>query len=503
LGKKLIEASDITVVYPNGVRANDGVNIEIYEGEVLALLGENGAGKSTLAKVLSGTLRPLRGRIAVDGEEVVLKSYREALKRGIYYAPQNPQLVPGITVLEDIGLAMALAGKQVGRGILRKAVEGYASKYGLEIRIDVACDDLSVGERQRVEVLKALLLGSRVVILDEPTTHLTPLEASRLLSTLRILAEEGRGAILITHKVREALSVADRIAVMRRGRIVGVVSAEGLSREVLLEMMFGPSSQEALGYRVDKGTGSRGDPVLEIRGLWVRGGPGGFAVRGASLRVHRGEVVGIAGIAGNGQRELFEAIVGLRKPEKGQVIIRGVDATRLTTLERLRLGMAVVPEERLGWALVPGLSILANIAFALANVDPRLGRWIMSWGAARRAAREALGIVPITTEDLEAEVDSLSGGNMQRLILARELYRMPHLILAMGPTSGLDYATSAAVKRIFAEYAEKGVGVLMISEDLEELVEVSDRVAVMSRGSIVGEFSRPFSVEDIASAMVA
>lgn len=479
-------ADRITVVYPTGTRANEEVSLELRGGEILALLGENGAGKTTLAKVMAGLLRPTSGRLLIDGEEVSFRSYREALARGIYYVSQHPQLIEGLTVLEDVGLTLSLAGKRAARGELREAIRGLSSKLGLKVEPESLCEELSAGERQRVEAIKPLLLGSRFVIFDEPTTHMSPLEARALGEIMKEMKREGRGVLFISHKLKEVMELADRVVVMRRGKVVGGLRREEAEPQKILELMFG-EVQAPTGERRE---GARGEVLLELRDVKS------FRVRSVSLKVRMGEVVGVAGVAGNGQRELFEVITGIRAAEGGRIFLAGRDITRLSPGERIKLGLSLVPEDRLGWALVPGLDVATNVYFAL---DSK--RFIIDWGEVKEVAQRALSIVPIAGSP-DSRVESLSGGNMQRLILARELYRDPKVIVAMNPTAGLDYATTRAVREMIVRLSEKG-GALLISEDLDELLELADRIYVMSRGAIVGEHLRPFDVERIARDMVS
>ncbi len=499
-GEPLLSARNIVKVYPNGVVANSGVTIDIYRGEVLGLLGENGAGKTTLVRILAGELRPTRGEILLEGRRVEFKSPRDALRAGIALVPQHPRLFDGLTVAEDIGLTLRLAGKRLGLGEVRRLLRRLSEEDGLEVNPDARVAGLSVGERQRAEILRALAADARILLLDEPTTHLTPRESEALIRLSRRLAGEGRAVVFITHKLRETLAVADRIAVMRAGRLVGVIPASKASEEELLRFMFGerpvPGGGAAAARRPAAAAG--GGPVLRVEELWVRGRHGGWAVRGVSLEVRPGEVVGVAGVAGNGQRELFEAIVGLAKPARGRIVVAGVDATGRPPLERLRLGMAVIPEERLGWALVPGHSIVFNVALGHVFTN---GSLLVKWGRLEALAREAIKALRVKARSPWDPVDSLSGGNMQRLVVARELLRRPRLIVAMNPTAGLDVRGAVEVRRALLEAAAGGAGVLVFSEDLDELMELADRILVMSRGRLHGPYRKPYNLEEIAAAM--
>lgn len=499
--KPVLEARGITVVYPNGVAANVDVNFKVYEGEIVALLGENGAGKSTLVRAVAGIVRPNRGEVYFQGRKVAISNYSEALRLGIYLVSQSPHVFETLTVAEDVGLTLNRAGVKVKLGEVEKLLASASLEYDVKVSPRELGWRLSMGEKQRVEIAKGLLLNSKVIMLDEPTTHLTPVEASSLLDMLRRLASKGKGIVFITHKIGEAMEVADRIVVMRGGRVTGEFNAGNVTRESLLEAMFGSGSINFEGEfksRPLKEDGSRA-PLIDVEDLWIveYGVP---RVKGVTFSVREGEIVGVAGVAGNGQRELFEALIGLRKPVRGRVRISGVDVTSLGPGERVKLGLAVIPEERLGWALVPGLSVKFNVAFALASVNSGLG-FIVDWAKVDRITREVIGLTKVKVAGGDAPVNSLSGGNMQRLIIARELFRKPRMVIAMNPTGGLDYATSVEVRKLIVKASGEGAGFLIISEDLGELLEISDRIIVMSRGSLRGEFRRPFNFDSIARSM--
>lgn len=491
------------MIYPNGVTAVRDVSLEIGSGEVLALLGENGAGKTTLAKVISGIVRPSSGEIYVDGARRRLSSYRDALGLGIYMVPQTPQLFGNLSVLEDLRLSLRLSGYGGG---FRDVLEDFArvlGRLGGGFSMDSKCSSLSVGERQKVEIAKAVILGRRLVIFDEPSVHLTPSESRSLGGIVRELVGNGRSVIYITHKISEALGIADRIVIMRGGRIVGIVERGDADFDTIVGLMFGdkPINSDQAGGFVERSGTDPGEPLLEIRDLWVPGDHGGFSVRGVSLFVRAGEILGIAGIAGNGQRELFEVLSGLRRPARGSIILGGVDITRKGQDYRIKRGLSLIPEERLGWGLVPGLSIAMNVAISM--VFKSRGFFI-DWGSVDRVAHEIIDGVGVRARSARDPVDILSGGNMQKIMVARELYRGPRVIVAMNPTGGLDVATANLVRRLLVGYSRsRGAGALIISEDLDELIEICDRIAVMSRGSIVGVFTRPFDYDEIARVMVS
>jgi len=499
----IVEAECVTKVYPGGVVANDCVSLAIYSGEVLGLLGENGAGKTTFVSILAGVLEPDSGVIRVKGRPVRFRLPRDALRNGIALVPQNPMLVDAFTVAENVMLAARLAGLRIGLGEARERVRELSERYGLLVDPDARVWGLSMGERQRAEIVKALAVDASVLLLDEPTAHLSPPEAEALLRLSRRLASEGRSVVLITHRLREVLGVADRIAVMRSGRLVGVVEASEASREKLLEMMFGERLAKQPLSEPRRSRAAAGGVVLEVKGLWVLGDHGEWSVKGVDLSIRAGEVVGIAGVAGNGQRELLEALVGIRRVARGTIRFAGIDVTGKGPGARGRLGMAVVPEQRLGWALVPSKDLVFNVALGFYS-SPR-GPYrgvVVDWGGARRIAEKIVETMKVKTPGLDAPVEAMSGGNMQRFIVGREVLKKPRLLLAMNPTSGLDYAAAKAVDKILVDVASAGAAVLVISEDLEELLNVADRILVMNKGRIVYEAERPFDVEKIAAAMV-
>ncbi|BEP18244.1 ABC transporter ATP-binding protein [Pyrofollis japonicus] len=502
----LLSVRNITKVYPGGIVANKNVSLDIFPGEVLALLGENGAGKTTLVSIIAGLLQPTSGDIMYNGQKVRLSDPRAAMRLGIVLIPQNPMLIENFSVVESLVLIARLAGMKVGARNVRELVKKIEASYGLQVNTEARIWSLSFGERQRVEIIKALVLNAKVILLDEPTTHLSPIEAENLIKLVRRLAEEDRAVVFITHRIHEALKVADRIAVMRQGELVGVLKREEADTSKILSLMFGERIKKVAEYMKERRNllgRSIGRKVLELNDVWVRGPHGEYSVRGVSFSVREGEIVGIAGVAGNGQRELFETLIGLRRPEKGVIMLCKHEVSAANPFMRGKLGAAIIPEERLGWAVVPGKSLVFNTVLGLYSTSKAPFRFnmVVDWGMARRITSKIIREMKVKTPGINARVDELSGGNMQRYIVGRELYKEPCTIIASNPTSGLDVEAAESIRTLLMREASRGAGVLVISEDLDELVEISDKILVMNRGRIVYEASRPFDMKKIAEAM--
>ncbi|MEM1640816.1 MAG: ABC transporter ATP-binding protein [Acidilobaceae archaeon] len=496
----LLDVENVTVIYPGGVVANKNAYLKVKRGEVVALLGENGAGKTTLVKVVAGMVKPVSGKVVIEGYNIKLGSPADSLKAGFFLVTQHPLVFDDLTVAEDVGLAVREAGFNVSLKWVKNKILEVSERYGLGLDPERPVWSLSVGEKHKVELVKALIIGSKAIAFDETTSHLTPLEAERFMKMIRELAEEGRAIVFITHKIKEALRVADKIQVMRKGEVIRVLDKREASVDLLIKMMFGEKPQETTSLCLSD---SRrfGSEALLVQDLWVRDDRGHLAVKGVSVSVREGEIVGIAGVAGNGQREFFEALVGLRASERGRILIFGKDVTRLPPEERLKLGVSVIPEERLGWALAEGLPIYLNVALSLLG-SSKLG-FVVNYAEVKSLSKKVVESMRIEARSIEEPVETLSGGNMQRLIVGRELSLAPKLVIAMNPTTGLDYSSTLQVRKLLINTTARGSALLVISEDLEELLEVSDKIVVMSRGVVTGSFSRPFDLEAIAKAMVA
>jgi len=458
------------------------VDFSVRPGEVMGLLGENGAGKTTLTKILSGLLSPTTGTILWKGKAVRFSSPREALLAGIGMVHQHFALVGPFSGIENIALGAEggplLAPVQIKR--IRAKVEEIMKSTGLQAPLDVPVEDLPVGVQQRIEILKVLFREVELLILDEPTAVLTPQEVEELFVVLRKLADSGKSVIFITHKLREVLAVADRITVLRRGELVGVRNAKESSVEELARLMVG---REISPVR-RRGTQALGPEVLRVRDLVVPGPGGELSVRGVSFSVHAGEILGIAGIQGNGQTELVEALVGLR-PWKGQVELNGQSLAGLGPGEISALGLVHIPEDRHGVGLILDMSVAENtIAGRLSAFCGLLGR--LRWSYIFRFAQDLIERFSIQARSPRASARSLSGGNQQKLIVGRELSKSPRVLIANQPTRGLDIAATQFIRELLLRLRDEGMAVLLVSADLDEIFELADRVAVMYRGTFTG-----------------
>lgn len=475
----VVELRGIVKRFP-GVVANDNADLVLEKGEVHALLGENGAGKSTLMCVLSGIYRPDAGAILIDGKEVTFKTPRHALEAGVGMVHQHFHLVQPFTVAENVLLG-AKGGFSVSRGSTDQRVAELAVTYGMKVDPQARIWQLSAGEQQRVEILKALFRNARILILDEPTAVLTPQEAQGLFQTLRKMASEGRTVVFISHKLDEVMAVADRISVMQSGQRVATVARSETDKQALARLMVG----HEVTSRSARGEGGGGETCLDVQDLEAAGDRGLQVLHGVSFQVRQGELLGVAGVSGNGQRELTEVIAGIRQPSSGMLHLDGVDITRKSPAERIRLGLAYVPEDRLGMGLVGSMDCVGNIMLKRSG-DEELSRGpFVNVGAADTLTLGLVEDFDVKTPSIHAPVRLMSGGNMQKLLLARELSSDPVLLVASQPTAGLDVAAAQSVHDILLDQRAKGVAILLVSEDLDELLTLADRILVMYEGRVM------------------
>jgi general nucleoside transport system ATP-binding protein len=462
----VLKASGITKIF-DGNYANREVDFEARSGEIHAILGENGAGKSTLIQVLCGQYTPDAGTISVDGREVRFHSPADALREGIGVVHQDFRLVERFTVTENV----VLGTEEWGNARAARKVARAAESAGFDLDPQALISSLSVGERQRVEILKLLYRGLNILILDEPTAVLDPEKAQELFQALRLLANDNRIVVFITHRLKEVPGVADRVTVLRKGRVVAKdISAAGMTPDTLAELMVGEHVSTERTWR----EGTLGDPVLELSHVFL-GSEGDWKLRDVSLAVHAGEIVGIAGVAGNGQRSLADVSAGVIRPTSGTRSVNGAP-------------VRFIPEDRLAEGLVGTMTIAENLAMRTFRSKSVRGRFGLSYGKMREQAERLIADFGIPVSDASLPVGDLSGGGLQRVILARELAETPRLLVAAQATRGLDIASADAVLRRIVDARDQGTAILFISEDLDELLATADRILVMVKGGIAGEF---------------
>ncbi len=465
-----------------------GVDFAAARGEIHGLLGENGAGKTTLMNVLSGLYRADQGAIAIDGLPVAIASPSDALGHGIGMVHQHVELIANFSVLENVLLGREGSGLWLRPERQRRGVEAIAGRFGLAVELDAEVRQLAIGVPQKVEILRALYRGVDILILDEPTTMLTPQEVDTLFATLRAMAKQGLTVVFITHKIREILANCDRVTVMRGGRRVATLGRAAMDEGGLVELMIGERLQAASAA----GRAPVGDCVLDVRDLAVSGGRGRPVLAGCSLRVDAGEVVGVAGVAGNGQRELADALVGVVRPVGGHIRLGGRDVTASSVRARIAAGLVLVPEDRIADGLLPGLSVAENLVLGLHPLVS--GRLTFDRGRARALTREAIVEYAIRARSEDAPAVELSGGNIQKVLVARAMAQARagggRLLVATNPTRGLDVRATDFVRRRCLAFAAAGGGVVLISEDLDELRQLCHRIVVMFRGMIVADLPR-------------
>jgi general nucleoside transport system ATP-binding protein len=495
----VLELRGITKQFP-GVLANDHIDFDLRRGEVHALLGENGAGKSTLMSILYGLYTADSGEILMNGKPVTISSPKHAIELGIGMVHQHFMLIPVMTVTENIVLAQepTYAGVLLDYDAAAKRVRDLSDSFGLAVDPNARIQAITVGQQQRVEILKALYRGAEILILDEPTAVLTPQEAQELFEIINELKSQGKSIVFISHKLNEVLEIADRISVLRRGKLIETIPREGATEAGLARSMVG---REVL-LRVEKRPSQPGEPLLQVEDVVVRDDRGLEAVRGVSFEVRAGEIVGIAGVDGNGQTELIDSLTGLRHPVSGSIRIGGEELSRASAREALDAGLGHIPEDRQRRGLVLDFNLAENLVLhdygkepfsKLGWVNPR--RWFR-WARGRLQEFDVRGGGPTT------RAGSLSGGNQQKVVIAREVSRNPSVLIAAQPTRGLDVGAIEFVHRRLVEQRDAGKAVLLVSLELEEIVSLSDRILVLYEGRIVAEFPPDVSEEEIGIAMI-
>ncbi|PUA34237.1 MAG: hypothetical protein B9J98_01205 [Candidatus Terraquivivens tikiterensis] len=473
------ELKKITKVYPGGIVANYEVDFDLRKGEVHALLGENGAGKTTLMKILSGCLKPTSGFIYVEGERVEFRSPSDALRKGIGMVHQHLTLIPTMSVLEN--LRLGLVGQRFDMRRMLTEVEDLSRTLGFKVRLDSPVYALSVGERQRVEILRLLLSKARILIFDEPTSMLCGPEIDRFLALLKSLSYKGYSIVLITHKIREAMHVSDRITVMRMGRVVATLDKDEVRDEsYLVELMVG----ERLVPAVANARPSHSkEALLTVKNLVVNDDRGLCKVKGVSFELYAGEVLGVAGVEGNGQKELVEAIAGLRRPVYGEIIFERKNSYSGR--------MNYIPAERMELGVAPTLSVAVNSVLRRFDDEEFVERGnFLNFSKMNEFAKRVVSFMNVRTPSLKTPVKYLSGGNIQKIIVGREILTPSEVLIAEQPTAGLDAKSAYQVRKALSELASKGVGILLVSSDLDEILELSDRIAVISDGKIVKIFEK-------------
>lgn len=504
IGETVVEMRNITKHFP-GVLANDHINFEVKAGEVHALLGENGAGKTTLMNILYGLYQPDEGEIYIKGEKVEIRSPRDAIELGIGMVHQHFMLVDVFSVVENIVLGLKELNIVIPVEEIAKQLEKYGEQYGLKIDPNAKIWQLSAGEKQRVEIIKALYRGADILILDEPTSVLAQSEIKPFFEMLRKMVAEGKSIIFITHKLEEVMAVSDRVTVLRKGKVVGTLKTSETNERELARMMVG---REVI-FRLEKKPVKRGKPVLEVVNLRALNDKGVEALRGVSFKVYEGEIFGIAGVAGNGQKELVEVITGLRKATAGKVYIMGEDVTNKPPRVILKKNVAHIPEERIEVGIIPNMNISENLILKYYSEPPFVKefyneklRIVLNEEEIEKFSNRLVKEYEIMTPSIKTPAKLLSGGNIQRMILARELSSKPSLIIAAHPTYGLDVGATEYIRKLLLKEREKGAAILLVSEDLEEIMSLSDRIAVIFAGEFVGVVkAEEANIEDIGLMM--
>ena len=498
-GETVLEARGITKRFP-GVVANDHIDFEIKAGEIHAILGENGAGKTTLMNILFGLLQPDEGEIYIRGKGVKFRSPLDAIALGIGMVHQHRKLVSAHTVIENVILGHPRAGTILNLRRAEEEVEELCERYGFKIDLRAKVWQLSEGEKQAAEILKALYRGAKVLILDEPTSALTPPETKKLLASIEAMASDELAIVpFITHKLPIVLAISDRVTVLRRGKVVACLETGRVTEKSLAKKMVG---REVI-FRIERARVEKGKPILQVENLSARSDKGFLALNSVSFSIREGEIFGIAGISGNGQHELAEVLAGLRKAEGGRVFFDGKDITHFSILERWQMGIGYIPSDRIGVGSIGDFSLVENMMMNLYFDDDFSRRGILDYRKARRLTEEILSEYGVAAPSPDMKAKNLSGGNLQRLILARVLSRRPRLLIANLPARGLDVGATEFVRNKLVEAKKQKVGILLISEDLDEILSLSDWVAPIYEGKFMGIIPAEEAKRENVGAMMA
>ena len=493
-----IQVRDIVKRFP-GVIANDHINIEVNSGEIHALLGENGAGKTTLMRILYGLYQPDEGQILIDGKPVTIHSPADSIRLGLGMIHQHFMLVPSLSVAENVALGLPSSrGTLMDLDVVSQKIRQLSDAYSLHVDPQAMVWQLSVGEQQRVEILKALYRGAALLILDEPTAVLTPQEVDEFFVILRRMASEGHSVIFISHKLYEVLGISDRITVLRLGKVVKTLNTSETDRQELARLMVG---RDVL-LRVEHPEIEMGSTRLSIKDLWVTGDKGLPSVRGVNLDINAGEIVGLAGVSGNGQRELAETIAGLRKPTNGQIWMNNQDIAGWQPDKLIRFGLAYISEERFRDGVVKDLTVEENLMLEVHGNPPFARSIFLNFSKIDSHVKQIVKDFEIKTPTTKTPLRNLSGGNIQKLIMARELSRQPSVLIASQPTRGVDIGSTEYIHQRLIAQRKEGTATLLISEDLDEIRNLSDRIAVIFEGEIIGILPREgASVEQLGLMM--
>jgi ABC-type uncharacterized transport system ATPase subunit len=498
-GETVLQAKGITKKFP-GVVANDHIDFEIKAGEIHALLGENGAGKTTLMSILFGLLQPDEGEIYIGGKRVRFRSPEDAIELGIGMVHQHRKLVSAHTVIENIILGHPKAGIILNLKRAEEEVKELAERYGFNLDLRAKVWQLAEGEKQAAEILKTLYRGARVLILDEPTSALTPSETDKLLASVKAMANDELAVVpFITHKLPVVLAISDRVTVLRRGKVAACLETERATEKSLAKEMVG---REVL-FNVERAKVERGKPILQVENLSAINDKGFLALNGTSFSICEGEIFGIAGISGNGQRELAEVLAGLRKAEDGKVMLEGQDITRASILERRQMGVGYIPSDRVEVGSIGDFSLVENIMMNLYYDASFSRQGILDNAKIRKHTADIIAEYGVVTPGLDTTAKSLSGGNLQRLVLARVLSRKPRLLIAHLPTQGLDVGATEFVQNKLMEAKKDKAAVLLISEDLDEILSLSDWVAPIYEGKLMGILPGEAAKRESVGAMMA